>query len=227
MEVAHVEAWRRDPDRFWSFYGTRFAALVDKRPNRAHDVVAGLERSGRIRGVITQNVDRLHRAAGTERLLEIHGSIESSSCPQCRGRTGIEQVVALLASGDGAPECPACIAPLKPDVVLFGELLPAAVMAEAEQLASEADLMVCIGSSLTVHPAAGLPELTLRSGGAVAIVTESATPLDDRAAVKLTGDVVAELEAVELALGGAGEPSRPQRRLHPRDGGAQRVGELA
>ena len=200
MEVAHIDAWRRDPDRFWRFYGARFASLVDKRPNRAHEVVAELERAGRVRGTITQNVDRLHRAAGSERLLEIHGSIESSVCPQCRGRTGIEQVVALLASGDGAPECPACIAPLKPDVVLFGELLPATVMAEAEQLAREADLMVCIGSSLIVHPAAGLPQLTLAAGGEVAIVTESATPLDDRAAVKLTGDVVAELEAVERAL---------------------------
>jgi NAD-dependent deacetylase len=204
MEVAHVDAWRRDPDRFWRFYGARFASLVDKRPNRAHAVVAQLERGGRVRATITQNVDRLHRAAGSERLLEIHGSIESSVCPQCGGRTGIEQVVALLATGGGAPECPACIAPLKPDVVLFGELLPAAVMAEAEQLAVEADLMICIGSSLTVHPAAGLPQLTLAAGGSVAIVTESATPLDDRAAVKLSGDVVAELEALQLALAAAG-----------------------
>jgi NAD-dependent deacetylase len=200
MEVAHVDAWVRDPDRFWRFYGERFAALVDKRPNRAHEVVAKLERSGRVRATITQNVDRLHRLAGSERLLEIHGSIESSSCPQCRGRTGIEDVVALLADNDGAPECPACIAALKPDVVLFGELLPAATMAEAEQLALEADLMVCIGSSLTVHPAAGLPRLTLSSGGSVAIVTESVTPLDGDAAVKLTGDVVAELDALDLAL---------------------------
>ncbi len=200
IEVAHIDAWRRDPDRFWRFYGARFATLVDKRPNRAHEVVAELERDGRIRGVITQNIDRLHGAAGSERVLEIHGSIESSVCPQCGGRTGIEQVVALLASGDGAPECPACIAPLRPDVVLFGELLPATVMAEAERLALEADLMICIGSSLTVHPAAGLPQLTLGAGGQLAIVTESATPLDDRAAVKLTGDVVAELEAVERAL---------------------------
>ena len=202
MEVAHVDAWRRDPDRFWKFYGERFATLVAKRPNRAHEIVAELERSGRVRAVITQNIDRLHRAAGSERLLEIHGSIESSVCPQCGGRTGIEDVVVLLESGEGAPECPACIAALKPEVVLFGELLPADVMAEAERLAAEADLMVCIGSSLTVHPAAGLPQLTLRSGGQVAIVTESATPLDDRAAVKLTGDVVDELEAVVLALAG-------------------------
>lgn len=200
MEVAHVDAWRDDPDRFWRFYGERFASLVDKRPNRAHEVVAELERSGAIRGVITQNIDRLHRAAGSERLLEVHGSIESSVCMRCGGRTGIERVVELLAGADGAPECPACVEPLKPDVVLFGELLPADVLAEAERLALEADLMICIGSSLVVHPAAGLPRLTLQAGGSLAIVTEGETPLDDRAAVKLGGDVVAELDALARAL---------------------------
>ena len=200
MEVAHIDAWRRDPDRFWRFYGDRFAALVDKRPNRAHEVLAGLERRGLIRGVITQNVDRLHRMAGSERVLEIHGSIESSVCPRCGGRTPIDRVVEVLSTCDGAPECPACIHPLKPDVVLFGEMLPARAMADAEALALEADLMICIGSSLLVHPAAGLPQLTLSAGGSVAIVTESETPLDDRAAVKLTGDVVDELDALDRAL---------------------------
>jgi NAD-dependent deacetylase len=200
MEVAHIDAWRRDPDRFWRFYGSRFASLADKRPNRAHEVVADLERQGRIGAVITQNVDRLHRAAGSERLLEIHGSIESSVCRQCGGRTALERVVEMLDAADGAPECPACVYPLKPDVVLFGEMLPASVMAEAERLALEADLMICIGSSLLVHPAAGLPRLTLQSGGSVAIVTESETPLDDQATVKLSGDVVAELEALARAL---------------------------
>jgi NAD-dependent deacetylase len=200
MEVAHIDAWRRDPDTFWRFYGDRFASLVDKRPNRAHQVVAELERRGAIRGVITQNVDRLHRVAGTRNLLEIHGSIEHSVCRQCGGRTEIDRVVELLRAGEGAPECPACVYPLKPDVVLFGELLPARTLAAAEHLALEADLMICIGSSLLVHPAAGLPGLTLDAGGALAIVTASATPLDDRAVVKLTGDVVGELDAVLQAL---------------------------
>lgn len=200
MEVAHIDAWRRDPDRFWSFYGNRFASLVDKRPNRAHEILAELEHNGAIRGVITQNVDRLHRAAGTERLVELHGSIAWSRCVQCGARTGIEEVVALMADEEGAPECAACIAPLKPDVVLFGEMLPVDAMAEAEKLAREADLMLCVGSSLTVYPAAGLPELTLGAGGALAILTEGATPLDERAVVKLDGDVVAELEAVVRAL---------------------------
>jgi NAD-dependent deacetylase len=198
MEVAHIDVWRRDPDRFWHFYGARFASLRDVRPNRAHEVVAELERRGLVRGVITQNIDRLHRAAGSERVVEVHGSIEWSRCPSCGGRVGIDRVLELLEAG-GAPECPACVTPLKPEVVLFGEMLPEAALMEAHALAREADLMICIGSSLTVHPVAGLPELTLRSGGRLAVVTESETPYDGDAEVRLGGDVVDQLEAV-LAL---------------------------
>jgi NAD-dependent deacetylase len=198
MEVAHIDVWRRDPDRFWHFYGARFASLRDVRPNRAHEVVAELERRGLVRGVITQNIDRLHRAAGSERVVEVHGSIEWSRCPSCGGRVGIDRVLELLDAG-GAPECPACVTPLKPEVVLFGEMLPEAALMEAHALAQDADLMICIGSSLTVHPVAGLPELTLRSGGRLAVITESETPYDGDAEVRLGGDVVDQLEAV-LAL---------------------------
>jgi NAD-dependent deacetylase len=198
MEVAHIDVWRRDPDRFWHFYGARFASLRDVRPNRAHEIVAELERRGLVRGVITQNIDRLHRAAGSERVVEVHGSIEWSRCPTCGGRVGIDRVLELLEVG-GAPECLTCVSPLKPEVVLFGEMLPEAALMEAHALAQEADLLICIGSSLTVHPVAGLPELTLRSGGRLAVVTESETPYDGDAEVRLGGDVVDELEAV-LAL---------------------------
>jgi NAD-dependent deacetylase len=201
MEVAHVGAFRRDPDRFWRFYGERFASLHDKQPNGAHAAIAELERRGLIRAVVTQNVDRLHRAAGTRRLIEMHGSIEWSLCPACGGRVGLERVLELLAAhGGDAPECEACVTPLKPDVVLFGELLPEAAMAEAHDLASSADLMICVGSSLEVHPVAGLPGLTLANGGRLALITQGRTPYDDAADVKLSGDVVAELDAVLAAL---------------------------
>jgi len=200
MEVAHIDAWRRDPDRFWSFYGARFASLIDKEPNEAHLVIAELERRGLVRGVVTQNIDRLHRLAGTERLIEVHGSIDQSVCLQCGGRVSIDRVVELLADGDGAPVCEACVVPLKPDVVLFGELLPERALSEAQSLALEADLMLCVGSSLEVYPVAGLPSVCLRAGGALAIVTKGETKYDDDAAVRLSGDVVAELEAVVAAL---------------------------
>ena len=200
MEVAHIDAWRRDPDRFWTFYGQRFASLVDTRPNRAHEIVAELERQGAVRGVITQNIDRLHRMAGSTRVIEVHGSIEFSRCLQCGGRVALDRVIELLEAAEGAPECAACVTPLKPDVVLFGELLPERAMAEAQALALEADLMLCIGSSLTVYPVAGLPELTLRTGGRLALVTEGETPYDSQAEVKLDGDVVGELGARLAAL---------------------------
>jgi NAD-dependent deacetylase len=204
MEVAHIEAFRRDPERFWSFYGERFARLQDKRPNAAHDALAELERRGLLRGVITQNIDRLHRAAGSRRVVEVHGSIERSVCLRCGRRVGLERVLGLLADGQRPPLCEACELPLKPDVVLFGELLPAEAMAEAETLAAEADLLLCVGSSLEVYPVAGLPELTLARGGSLAIVTQGATAYDDRAAVRLAGDVAEELAGVVAALDGRG-----------------------
>ena len=200
MEVAHIDVFRREPDRFWSYYGERFASLRDRRPNRAHAVIAELESRGFVRGVVTQNVDRLHRMAGSGCLVEVHGSIERSICPECGGAVGIDRVVEMLGATAGAPECEACIAPLKPDVVLFGELLPEQAMADAYALAAEADLLLCIGSSLEVHPVASLPEVTLDGGGRLAIITQGPTPYDREAEVKLSGDVVAELEAVLAAL---------------------------
>jgi NAD-dependent protein deacetylase/lipoamidase len=200
MEVAHVDAWRRDPDRFWSFYAQRFASLVDKAPNEAHTAIAELEERGLVRAVITQNIDRLHRLAGTRRLVEVHGSIDQSICMKCGGRVPIDRVVELLASGDGAPMCESCVLPLKPDVVLFGELLPERALAEAQSLAMEADLMICVGSSLEVYPVAGLPAMMQGAGGRLVLITQGPTPYDADADVKLDGDVVTELTAVLDAL---------------------------
>jgi NAD-dependent deacetylase len=200
MEVAHIDAWRRDPDRFWRFYGDRFVSLFDKQPNGAHLALAELERRGLVRAVITQNVDRLHRRAGSERVIEVHGSIDYSVCLACRGRVPLERVMEQLRAGDGAPECATCMTPLKPDVVLFGEMLPEAAMSEAQALALEADLMVCVGSSLEVYPVAGLPAMTRGGGGRIALVTQGPTAYDADAEVKLDGDVVEELRAVLAAL---------------------------
>ena len=196
MEVAHIDAWRRDPNRFWQFYGDRFATLVDKEPNEAHVALAELERRGLVKAVITQNVDRLHRRAGSERVIEVHGSIEYSVCLDCGGKQSLEWVLAR----EGAPECPSCVTPLKPDVVLFGELLPERPMADAQELALEADLMVCVGSSLEVYPVAGLPAMTHGGGGRIALVTQGPTPYDSEAEVKLVGDVAEELRAVLAVL---------------------------
>jgi NAD-dependent deacetylase len=200
MEVAHIDVFRRDPARFWSFYGERFATLEDKQPNAAHRALAELEERGLLGAVITQNIDRLHRKAGTRELIEVHGTIDHASCLRCGARYSLEDTRARLAADpDGVPRC-VCGNPLKPDVVLFGEYLPEDALLRAERLAREADLILCIGSSLEVYPVADLPARTLASGGTVAIVTQGPTPFDSQAEVKLEGDVVAELEALLAAL---------------------------
>lgn len=201
MEVAHVDVFTSDPERFWSFYGERFASLGDKRPNGAHEVLVELERRGLIDAVITQNIDRLHHMAGTVELIEVHGSIEHSRCLDCGASYELEWV-REQAANSGVPRCTACAAksPLKPDVVLFGEMLPEVAIQRAFELAGGADLLIAIGSSLVVQPVAGLPQITLRRGGELALITEGPTPYDDEAIIKLSGDVEDELTALLVAV---------------------------
>jgi NAD-dependent deacetylase len=200
MEVAHIDVFERDPARFWSYYRPRFHALGDKRPNAAHEGLAELERRGLLAGLITQNIDRLHRAAGSREVVEIHGSIETSTCRECDASYGLAEVDALF-DAEGVARCTACDGAVKPDVVLFGETLPEAAMRRAQELAAQADLMLCVGSSLVVHPVAGLPEVTKACGGRLAIVTKGPTPYDGDAVLKLEGEVDEELAGLLAALG--------------------------
>jgi NAD-dependent deacetylase len=199
MEVAHIDVFERDPARFWSYYRPRFQSLGDKRPNAAHEALAELERRELLDGVITQNIDRLHGAAGSREVVEVHGSIETSSCRGCTASYGVDEVEDLF-DADGVAICATCAGPVKPDVVLFGELLPEAAMVRAQELAEGAELLLCIGSSLAVYPVAGLPGLTLERGGRLAIVTKGPTPYDSEAALKLEGEVDAELSALAAVL---------------------------
>jgi NAD-dependent deacetylase len=200
MEVAHVDAWRADPERFWRFYGERFRALQGARPNGAHRALVELERRGILTAVVTQNIDGLHRRAGTRALVEVHGSIDASSCVDCATRVPLAEVRARMRRDErGIPRC-RCAAPLKPDVVLFGEQLPEGALERAYDLACGAGVLLCVGTSLEVHPIAQLPGVTRARGGRVAIVTAGTTPWDAHAAIRLGGDVVDELEAVVAAL---------------------------
>ena len=201
MEVAHIDAWRRDPERFWSFYDQRFQTLEGKEPNGAHHALVELERRGLLRAVVTQNIDGLHRAAGTRSLVEVHGTIATSSCLECGSSAPLEEVRRRIAEApDGVPRCEDCAAPLKPDVVLFGELLPVEAIERAQTLCATADVLLCIGTSLEVHPVAALPALTHAAGGDVVIITKGSTSWDDRARYRLDGDVVEELDALVAAL---------------------------
>ena len=174
--------------------------LTDAQPNRAHLALAELERRGLVRAVVTQNIDLLHERAGSRDVVEVHGSIRTSSCPGCGATYALADVLPLLESGGGAPRCPACGAVLKPDVVFFDEFLPEQAINRAFELAERAGLLVVVGSSLEVYPVAGLPLETLRAGGKVALVNDGPTSLDDRVTLKVEGRAGEVLEAVVATL---------------------------
>ena len=196
-EVASITCFGLDPGRVWEFYAHRLAVLAEAEPNAAHLALAELERRGLVRAVITQNVDGLHRRAGSVDVIEVHGSIETASCPAC-GRTERRDEVERLLP---LPRCADCGAVLKPDVVMFGELLPDHEIDRATALAREAALLLVVGSSLEVWPVAGLPEETLANGGRLAIVNRDPTPYDPRA------DLVVR-ESAGATLAGVVRPRR-------------------
>src|SRR5512133_2459640 len=148
QEYATIEAFRADPVKIWSFYALRFRALTEAAPNTGHLALADLERTGHVSAVVTQNIDLLHERAGSRDIVEVHGSIRTSTCPSCGKTHSLACVVELLAlDPDAAPRCDSCGSVLKPDVVFFGELLPEQAMARAYELARTSALMLVVGSS--------------------------------------------------------------------------------
>ena len=200
LEYATLGAFRADPVKVWRFYAPRFAMLTEAEPNAAHLALAELERLGLVRAVVTQNIDLLHERAGSRDVVEVHGSIRTSSCLSCGARYELAEVVPLLEAGDGAPACPACGAILKPDVVFFDELLPEGALERAQALAEEARLLLVVGSSLEVYPVADLPAATLAAGGQVAVVNRTPTWVDGRAALVLRGSAGEVLAGALAAL---------------------------
>jgi NAD-dependent deacetylase len=196
LEYATIDAFLEDPVKVWDFYGKRLVMLEEAQPNDGHRALAELEERGWVTAVVTQNIDRLHERAGSRALVEVHGSIRTSSCLQCGTVVTFAEVVALLP----VPACPRCGRILKPDVVMFGELLPEAAIGRALHLASTAGLLLVVGSSLEVYPVAGLPLETLAAGGSLAIVNRGSTPFDGRASVTIDAGAGETLRALASAL---------------------------
>lgn len=195
MDVASIEGFRRNPARVWEFYARRLAVLQDAEPNDAHRALARLQELGLVEAIVTQNVDGLHQRAGSSDVLEVHGSIRAAICLGCGAPTGLERVREMLP----LPLCE-CGEALKPGVVMFGELLPEYAIERATALARLARLLLVVGSSLEVHPVAGLPLETLAAGGSLAIVNRGPTALDDRADLLLDGNAGAVLRDAVRAL---------------------------
>jgi NAD-dependent deacetylase len=192
----------RDPSFYYSHAKNFIYDLEEKTPSVVHTVLGALEKRGFLKALITQNIDLLHTKGGSQRVIEIHGSPQAHYCPQCQDSRGAEAAVldgaveergfmefaraaALVQRGE-LPRCPSCGGVLKPAITFFGENLPAQALAAAEQEASQTDLMLVLGTSLTVFPAAGLPQITLRRGGKIVIVNDMETPLDRHAVLRFT-----------------------------------------
>lgn len=202
MEVASMPTFLTTPERFWRFHRPRIDMLAGVEPNPAHLAVAELERRGVVKAVITQNIDRLHAKAGTRELIEVHGSLDRGVCLRCDARISMDELVARAdAAENGVPLCTACGFHMKSGVVLFGEALPAQAIEAAYAHAERADLMLVIGTSLLVAPVSQLPGVVLDNGGTLAILTESETPYDDRAHVRLHGRAGAEMTQTLTVLG--------------------------
>ena len=196
FEVASIDAFRRDPERVWSFYRARIHLLLEAEPNDGHRALAELEARGLVQAVVTQNIDTLHSRAGSREVVEVHGSIRTATCLTCLWTQDQDGVLEQLERHP-APLCASCGEILKPGVTLFGELLPAGAIERATELARGAALMLVVGSTLEVWPAAALP-LEARS---LAIVNRGPTALDDRAALKIDGGAGETLTAVVDLLG--------------------------
>jgi NAD-dependent deacetylase len=178
--------------RYWEYKRATHAAFAGARPNAAHLALAALEREGRLLAVVTQNVDGLHQDAGSSRVVEVHGSNRRFECLGC-GRGGPS---AEYMEGTGIPVCDGCGGWIKPATISFGQDLRPEVLAEAFELARECDLMLVLGSSLVVYPAASVPELAVRRGAPLVVVNREPTPLDALAAAVLRGPIEEVLPAL-------------------------------
>ena len=194
-KIFDINYFEQDPSLYYSRAGSFIYNLDEKEPSVVHLVLAELEKQGILKAVITQNIDLLHQKGGSEKVIEVHGSPVTHYCLRCAGiRMGYEEAARIVRAG-GMPQCPKCGRVLKPAITFFGESLPVNALRAATEESQNADLMLVLGTSLTVYPAAGFPEITLRSGGDIIIVNNMPTPLDRRAAMCFS-----ELEPVFAGL---------------------------
>lgn len=184
---------------YWRQKAEGHHAIASAQPNIAHSALAEWETAGRLRGVITQNIDGLHTLAGSRRVLELHGTAREVGCLACGERFDAEPMLQVFRESNRVPECPTCRGLLKHATISFGQQLPERVLAEAVQWACEADLFLALGSSLVVTPAAELPLLAKRSGARLVIVNRDATPLDGMADLVIRhgiGELVGKTAAI-------------------------------
>jgi len=189
---ARHEYWRQKAEAAGDFQ--------QAAPNVGHQTIARWEQQGRVLGVITQNIDGLHQDAGSRRVWELHGTARWIACVDCSERYEPLPLLARFRAENAVPPCPACGGRLKSATVSFGQMLPTEVLEESVELARTSDVFLAIGSSLVVHPAAGLPQLAKRAGAKLVIINRDPTDLDSMADVVLHEPIGATLSAIDAAL---------------------------
>ena len=199
--VASVWGFRENPQRFYQWMRPLTRDILTAKPNPAHLALARMEACGKLRLIITQNIDALHQKAGSQQVIELHGHLRRVVCLTCTFSDDAAPYLDTFIADGTMPLCPHCGSVLKPDIVLFGEPLPEEAIVRAQEEALMCDLMLVAGSSLEVMPAADLPALAVRSGARLILVNLGITPYDHLADVILRGDVSKVLPKLADALG--------------------------
>jgi len=188
-EEARYEYWRQKAAAHVEF--------LKAEPNAGHRMLARWEAEGLLEGVVTQNIDGLHQAAGSKRVWELHGTAREIACLDCGARSDADPLVKQFLAEDRVPDCRACGGLLKHATISFGQTLDAAVITAADEISRTADVYLAIGSSLVVYPAAALPEAAKRSGAMLVIVNRTETPLDPLADYVVRGGIGETLTAID------------------------------
>lgn len=187
-EYATYSTFLTHPEKYWTMHKELRDMILDAQPNQAHIALATLELEyGKLKSVITQNVDFLHSRAGNTKVLEIHGTTQTSRCLGCDNTYHFTEVEKMLDQGQLPPRCSSCNGLIKTNTILFGEQLPYDVLEQAREEIIASDLVIVIGSSLTVYPAAALPSLAVQTGKRLIIVDKFSTPMDIYATVVVRG----------------------------------------
>jgi NAD-dependent deacetylase len=190
-------------ERYWRMSSEFYASMRDAKPNRAHMAVRLLEDMGKLTAIVTQNVDRLHHKAGNspDKIIEIHGTVFTVSCLTCGQSYDREDIEARLKDGVKVPVCDHCSGILKPDTISFGQAMPEEKMARSFRLAGACDLCLVLGSSLSVYPAAAVPQRAAERGAGLMIVNRDPTPMDALANTVINGSVSLTLDRMMQILG--------------------------
>jgi NAD-dependent deacetylase len=196
LEVASLSTFRTAPEKFFEWFRPLAGQIFYAQPNPAHFALAELEQAGRVKTVITQNIDMLHQKAGSQDVIETHGTLKTMTCTQCYHQADAELYVKSFVDENQLPLCPKCGQLLKPDVILFGEQLPQAAWFKAQRAARQCDLMLVAGSSLDVLPVAGLPMQALDRGAHLVIINNTPTYLNVRADAVILEDVATIIPAI-------------------------------